>query len=128
VDFTGASVKFHRADGRIEAATAAGARVSEAMRLELEQFFGPKQGFGRVERINTLDGLRVWFSNGDIAHVRPSGNAPQLRIYAVADSLSRAEQIVTLGLREPDGILRKLESAASRYSAEEKVRANQGEL
>jgi len=122
VEFAGASVKFHRADGRIEAATAAGARVSEAMRLELEQFFGPKDGFGRVERINTLDGLRVWFSNGDIAHVRPSGNAPQLRIYAVADSLSRVEQIVALGLREPDGILRNLESAAGRYAAEEKVR------
>jgi len=56
----------------------------------------------------------VWFANGDIAHVRPSGNAPQLRIYAVADSLQRADQIVALALREPDGILRRLELAVGR--------------
>jgi len=57
-------------------------------------------------RINLLDGLRVWFNNGDIVHIRPSGNAPQLRVYAVADKQSRADEIVTLALQEPDGILR----------------------
>ena len=58
--------------------------------------------------INTIDGLRIYFANGDIAHIRPSGNAPQLRIYAVANTEARAEEIVTLALREPDGILRSL--------------------
>ena len=43
--------------------------------------------------------------------VRPSGNAPQLRIYANSDSQGRADQIVELGLREPDGILRQLARA-----------------
>lgn len=42
---------------------------------------------------------------------RPSGNAPQLRIYANSDSQARADEIVELALREPDGILRKLERA-----------------
>jgi phosphomannomutase len=29
---------------------------------------------------NVLDGVRVHFHNGDVAHIRPSGNARQLRI------------------------------------------------
>jgi phosphomannomutase len=40
-------------------------------------------------RINVLDGVRVYFHDGDVAHVRPSGNAPQLRIYANSDSQAR---------------------------------------
>ena len=62
-------------------------------------------------RINVLDGVRIYFHNGDLAHVRPSGNAPQMRIYANSDSQARADEIVELGLREPDGILRQLERA-----------------
>jgi phosphomannomutase len=48
----------------------------------LAGFFKPALGFDDIVRINVLDGVRVHFRNGDIAHVRPSGNAPQLRIYA----------------------------------------------
>jgi len=65
----------------------------------------------RAELRDALDGVRVYFHNGDVAHVRPSGNAPQLRIYANSSSQARADQIVELGLREPDGILRQLERA-----------------
>jgi phosphomannomutase len=77
----------------------------------LMRFFTPALGFDDIVRINVLDGVRVYFRNGDVAHVRPSGNAPQLRIYANSDSQARADQIVELGLREPDGILRQLERA-----------------
>jgi len=111
VEFSGESVRLHYADGRIDTAAPAVAAVAEGKRIELERLFATKDGFGRVARINSLDGVRVWFDNGDIAHIRPSGNAPQLRLYAVADTFNRAEQIVALGLREPDGILRRLESA-----------------
>ena len=48
---------------------------------------------------------------GDIAHIRPSGDAPQLRIYAVERVEARADRIVDLALDEPDGILRRLERA-----------------
>lgn len=77
----------------------------------LMRFFTPALGFDDIVRINVLDGMRVYFNNGDVAHVRPSGNAPQLRIYANSDSQARADQIVELALREPDGILRQLERA-----------------
>jgi phosphomannomutase len=77
----------------------------------LRRFFTPALGFDDIVRINVLDGVRVYFRNGDVAHIRPSGNAPQLRIYANSDSQARADQIVELALREPDGILRQLERA-----------------
>ncbi len=77
----------------------------------LMRFFTPALGFDDIVRINVLDGVRIYFINGDVAHVRPSGNAPQLRIYANSDSQARADEIVELALREPDGILRQLERA-----------------
>ncbi len=80
-------------------------------RLTLMRFFTPALGFDDIMRINVLDGVRIYFRNGDVAHIRPSGNAPQLRIYANSDSQARADQIVELALREPDGILRQLERA-----------------
>ena len=40
---------------------------------------------------NQTDGLRATFANGDIVHLRPSGNAPELRCYAEADSAERAK-------------------------------------
>ena len=58
-----------------------------------------------------VERVQVYFHNGDVAHVRPSGNASQLRIYANSDSQARADRIVELGLREPDGILRQMDRA-----------------
>ena len=80
-------------------------------RATLRRFFTPALGFDDIARINVLDGVRVYFRNGDVAHIRPSGNAPQLRIYANSDSQARADQIVELALREPDGVFRQLERA-----------------
>jgi phosphomannomutase len=77
----------------------------------LSRYLTPALGFDDIARINVLDGVRIYFNNGDVAHIRPSGNAPQLRIYANSDSQARADEIVELALREPDGILRKLERA-----------------
>lgn len=85
------------------------AQVLREGRIRLETVFNEKAGFGGgVVRINFLDGLRLCFGNRDVAHIRPSGNAPQLRIYACANSPERAQEIVRLSLREPDGLLRTL--------------------
>jgi phosphomannomutase len=103
-------VDFDTAGGAV-ALAGAEAGAWQERRATLERFFEATDGFDRVTRINVLDGVRVTFGNGDVAHVRPSGNAPQLRIYANADSQARADAIVEAGLREPDGILRRLEKA-----------------
>mmetsp|Transcript_20644 Transcript_20644/g.35214 ORF Transcript_20644/g.35214 Transcript_20644/m.35214 type:complete len:574 (+) Transcript_20644:17-1738(+) len=71
--------------------------------------FSDKFGFGKPSHIDWTDGCRIRFDNNDIAHIRPSGNAPQLRIYAVADTQERADAIASMAVKEPDGILRTLE-------------------
>lgn len=75
---------------------------------DLASFF---PGFSPIERTDYTDGVRVIFSNGDVAHLRPSGNADELRIYAVADTQARADEIAALGVAEPGGILRRMEAA-----------------
>jgi phosphomannomutase len=76
----------------------------------LESFF---PGFGKITSIDHTDGVRITFASGDIAHVRPSGNADELRIYAVADTQVRADEIAALGVAEPEGILRRMERAVA---------------
>jgi phosphomannomutase len=46
--------------------------------------------FGAVAALDMTDGLRITFVSGEIAHLRPSGNAPELRAYTEADSPERA--------------------------------------
>ena len=60
----------------------------DADKQALEAVFG--DAFGSVADIDTTDGLRVTFSSGEIAHLRSSGNAPELRAYTEADSEQRA--------------------------------------
>jgi phosphomannomutase len=80
-------------------------------RQELQKYFGFEYGFTDIRSINTVDGIRITFENGDIAHLRPSGNAPQMRTYSVADSDKRAQEIVALAIAEPSGILRRIEQS-----------------
>ena len=85
--------------------------ASAAIRKDLGWFFTPAQGFDSVAHVDYTDGVRILFANGEVAHVRPSGNADELRIYAVADTQSRADAIAAMGVEEPAGILRKMEKA-----------------
>jgi phosphomannomutase len=48
---------------------------------------------GEASEINRFDGVRITFKNGEIIHLRPSGNAPELRIYTEAGTVERAAEI-----------------------------------
>ncbi|WP_248446461.1 phosphomannomutase [Sinorhizobium meliloti] len=61
----------------------------------LSQFLGP---IGRVKAKSDVDGLRVTFEDGRILHIRPSGNAPELRCYVEAGNQSEAEKLMAQGL------------------------------
>jgi len=91
--------------------TAASQSNLEAIRRELETYFAPELGFGSITRLNYTDGVRVTFDNADVAHLRPSGNADELRIYAAADTQKRAEQIAQFGIADPGGILRRMQAS-----------------
>ncbi|MDQ7727290.1 phosphomannomutase [Halomonas sp. SpR8] len=45
---------------------------------------------GSVKHVNSTDGLRVIFALGDIVHIRPSGNAPELRCYTESSAIQNA--------------------------------------
>lgn len=47
-----------------------------------------------IEAINTTDGLRISLKDGEIIHLRPSGNAPELRCYVEANTSAAASQRV----------------------------------
>ncbi|WP_405080693.1 phosphomannomutase [Pectobacterium versatile] len=55
-----------------------------------------KIGFESDSVISTdvTDGLRIYLSSGDIVHLRPSGNAPELRCYSESSSYEKAKKIV----------------------------------
>lgn len=61
-----------------------------------------KLGFIDVQVIlaDTTDGLRLSLNNGCIIHLRPSGNAPELRCYVEAESPQVATEIVVKVLGE----------------------------
>jgi phosphomannomutase len=113
VEFDGTKrvIDRSRADAASTLLAAGIAEDWQQRKATLSRFFTAALGFDDIVRINVLDGVRLYFNNGDVAHVRPSGNAPQLRVYANSDSQARADEIVELAVREPDGILRQLERA-----------------
>lgn len=55
-------------------------------------FLAPLDG-GAAREVDLTDGLRMTLDTGEIAHLRPSGNAPELRGYAEAETPARAETL-----------------------------------
>jgi phosphomannomutase len=58
-----------------------------------------------ITEVDTTDGLRVTLENGEIVHLRPSGNAPELRCYVESVSNERAEELVANTLRSLQGTM-----------------------
>ena len=59
-----------------------------AILVRLTAMFGALAG--EADGIDRTDGLRIHFAGGDIIHLRPSGNAPELRCYTESDNAQRA--------------------------------------
>jgi phosphomannomutase len=66
------------------------ARLTDDL-TQASQLLAPNSG--DVIHVNTVDGLRLSFVNGDILHLRPSGNAPELRCYAEAGTALQAQRL-----------------------------------
>jgi phosphomannomutase len=66
------------------------AGLVEAGASAIEQVF---PAFGAVRDISTVDGLRITFASDEVVHLRPSGNAPELRCYTEAGSEARAVEL-----------------------------------
>ncbi|MCO4209767.1 phosphomannomutase [Aeromonas hydrophila] len=78
----------HFATDRSKAILAEGLRNPQDLLVKL--------GFNdaQVILVDTTDGLRLTLSHGCVIHLRPSGNAPELRCYAEADNMAKAQALV----------------------------------
>jgi phosphomannomutase len=63
----------------------------ERDRQAIERTF--KLRFGRVRSIDLTDGVRITFSGDEVVHLRPSGNAPELRCYTESDSEQKVREM-----------------------------------
>jgi phosphomannomutase len=70
---------------------------TDEQRQKLTAMFGAISG--EVAGIDETDGLRMRFVNEEVIHLRPSGNAPELRCYAEAATPGRALEINQLSMR-----------------------------
>ncbi|MFN5826591.1 MAG: phosphomannomutase, partial [Rhodobacterales bacterium] len=50
--------------------------------------------FGSEQALDLTDRLRVNFTSGRIVHLRPSGNVPEMRVYAEAESAAGAQALL----------------------------------
>ncbi|MEI8705635.1 phosphomannomutase [Pseudoalteromonas sp. B62] len=56
-------------------------------------------GYEEGYSLNTTDGLRITLDCDDVVHLRPSGNAPELRCYAESSSEQLADKLVVDALK-----------------------------
>lgn len=107
--FASAGISVRTQEGE-ERGLAAGDPLAEELagiRSRLQRYFISADGFAEVSWINWRDGVRVGFGNNEVAHVRPSGNAPEMRFYTTADTEDRASSISMRAVGE-DGFLHRM--------------------
>ena len=68
-----------------------------ARRARIESRFGPLAS--ALAHVDQTDGLRMSFENGAVIHLRPSGNAPELRCYTETDSEESARDLNAAALK-----------------------------
>jgi phosphomannomutase len=56
----------------------------------ISEYFNGKND---IKHIDTTDGVRITLENEDVLHLRPSGNAPELRCYTETTSKDSAEEL-----------------------------------
>ncbi len=88
----------------------------EGIRARIGRYFTEDDGFPEIRKVEWPDGVRMTFSNNDVVHIRPSGNAPEMRLYANADSEQRAARVAERGVAD-DGLLWRLARDASERMA-----------
>jgi len=107
--FAPAGITVIREDGTSESleSTSPLAEQLGSIHAAIGRYFSPEEGFAEVQRINWVDGVRVRFASADVIHFRPSGNAPEMRFYALSDSADRANELLSRGV-SADGVLRHM--------------------
>ncbi|MBU1127636.1 MAG: hypothetical protein KKE01_00955 [Candidatus Omnitrophica bacterium] len=93
-----------------EMASSETASELSGIREALVSYLGDISGLRNINitAINVMNGIRVYFANGEVVHLRPSGNAAQFRIYTLAKTTERGREMVEDGTRGNTGVLVRL--------------------
>ncbi|TAK97098.1 phosphomannomutase [Patescibacteria group bacterium] len=67
---------------------------SAAEKLAVKLFGLP----AKVRKFDFTDGARMFLVNEEIVHIRPSGNAPEIRVYVESDTLQKAQNLAESAL------------------------------
>ena len=67
-------------------------KLIEALKCDASLFL-TKLGYEPGYSVNLIDGLRITLKNGDVVHLRASGNAPELRCYTESDTPDKAVKL-----------------------------------
>lgn len=86
--------RFTASDRVTEFATEKSANLISTWTEDVNQCLLDLAFEGEISDVNSVDGLRLLFKDGNIVHLRPSGNAPEFRCYCESDSLLGAEQVL----------------------------------
>lgn len=107
--FRGGQISIETVSGEVHSLVTSdpGAVPFFEWRRVMEKLFPPEAGFGTVAWVNNLDGVRIGFTNDDVIHLRPSGNAPEFRVYSNADAPARADAIIRHAIGD-GGVIRRL--------------------
>nr|WP_298099965.1 phosphomannomutase [uncultured Shinella sp.] len=77
--------------------------TSAALMAELRSGAGPLAAFlapiGVPQKVSDIDGLRVTLEDRSVIHLRPSGNAPEMRCYVEAADEAAAIRLLAAGLQ-----------------------------
>ncbi|MEQ1953386.1 phosphomannomutase [Mesorhizobium sp. CN2-181] len=85
--------------GRVENfARADSDRLMAKLRISTENIRVFLSDVGIVSRVEDIDGIQIYLEDGSMIHLRPSGNAPEMRCYASAPTGERAAALLQAGL------------------------------
>lgn len=73
-------------------------RLMKFLQQSGENLSGFLKPLGAVRSVNEIDGLRVTLDGGRVVHLRPSGNAPEMRCYVEAETPEAADALLRAGL------------------------------
>lgn len=68
------------------------------LRASADNLAGFVAPLGQVKSVSDIDGLRITLADDSVVHVRPSGNAPEMRCYVEAKDQAAAEALLAKGL------------------------------
>ncbi|MDD4737045.1 MAG: phosphomannomutase [Kiritimatiellae bacterium] len=94
VDFASPDDHLDAAAARIRPTNETARKAVDPIRQSLQKYFPPGDGFGMIVGLNFIDGIRILFDDERVVHLRPSGNAPEFRMYAAAARQEEADSLV----------------------------------